>query len=102
MKPLEKIKKLYDGDSLMTYRELLISILNNSEAILRLKNGILVQTTLKSDNTLSFEEIEPYYEFDSEQEIRDWVESDNESFLENVVRYHTLKGILEGEDEPLK
>ena len=52
MKPLEKIKKLYDGDSLMTYRELLISILNNSEAILRLKNGILVQTTLKSDNTL--------------------------------------------------
>lgn len=104
MKPLKKITKLYFEElSPIQHREMLISILNNSDsAIFRLTNGKLLNVTLKSDNTLSFEEIEPYYEFDSEKEIRDWVESDNESFFENVVRWHTLRNVLDGDDEPLK
>ena len=103
MRPLPKIQKLYKKElSLVQHRDMLMSILANSDAILRLKDGRLIQTTLKSDGTLSFEEIEPYYEFNDVDEIRDWVETDNETFLENVVRFHTLKSILDGEDEPLK
>ena len=104
MKPLKRIKEIWPDElTLLQHREVLISILNNSDSgIIRLTNGKLLNVTLKSDNTVSFEEIEPYYEFDSEKEIRDWVESDNEFFFENVVRYHTLKNVLDGDDEPLK
>jgi hypothetical protein len=104
MKPLKKLLKIWPAElSLMEYREVLISILNNASAtVIRLKDGTLLNLTLKSDNTLTFDEIEPYFEFDSEKEIRDWVESDNEYFFENVVRWHTLNSILDGEDEPLK
>jgi hypothetical protein len=110
MKPLKRIKEIIkeisvvspENFSLLEHREALITILNNSVAVIRLTDGKLLNVTLNSDNKLMFEEIEPYYEFDSEKEIRDWVESDNEFFFENVVRWHKLKNVLDGDDEPLK
>jgi hypothetical protein len=103
LKPLKKILEIWPQElSLSMHREVLISILNNSTAVIKLTDGKLLNVTLNSDNKLLFEEIDPYYEFDSEKEIRDWVESDNEFFFENVVRYHTLKNVLDGDDVPLK
>lgn len=111
MKPLKRIKEIIkeitivspENFSLMEHREILITMLNKSDdVVIRLTDGKLLNVTLNSDNKLLFAEIEPYYEFDSEKEIRDWVESDNEFFFENVVRYHTLKNVLDGDDEPLK
>ena len=113
MKPLKKILDLiklskFPNDSskkettLFEYRELLLSILrSNSETIVRLKDGTLLKLTLISDDKLVFDDIDLYFEFNDKKEIQDWVESENESFLENVVRYHKLKNILDdsGENE---
>lgn len=104
MKPLPRIenliKELYNQDEVTQYehRSLLIEMARqiNNNCFVRLKDGTTVNVTLKTDDEVQIEKMEPWYEFDDEDEIRSYLTTDNEEF-ENFVRWQKLKNILDEE-----
>ena len=104
MKPLPRIenliKDLYQKDEVTQYehRSLLIDMArqSNNNCFVRLKDGTTVNVTLKTDDEVQIEKMEPWYEFDDEDEIRSYLTTDNEEF-ENFVRWQKLKNILDEE-----
>jgi hypothetical protein len=104
MKPLPRIKEIQNGVKLESLspnenRKIFIAISEQPfGSIVRLTDGTMLNVTLKANNDILIEKIEPYYEFDDENEIRKYLTIDNEEF-ENFVRWQKLKNILSEEDD---
>ena len=98
MKPLPKIEELQVKElSVFEHRELIVELAKQQNGcIFRLKDGITLRVTRQSDDDVDIEKIEPWYEFDDENEIRKYLTTDNEEF-ENFVRWQKLKNILDEE-----
>jgi hypothetical protein len=112
MKPLEKIKEVTNGVNLDTLnpdknREIFKDIASQPfGCVVKLKDGTFLNVTLKNagfgqEDTIEIEKVEPYYEFDDENEIRKYLTIDKEEF-ENFIRWQKLNNILDEEDQPLK
>jgi len=96
MKPLSRTKEFTDKDlTIYEHRSILIDLAKQiNGCLVKLKDGTLITVTLITDDDVSIERYEPWYELDDEEELRNYLDPDNEKF-ENFIRYRRLKNILD-------
>lgn len=101
MKPLEKVEITLEGMGMTDltvhqHREMISDIVNQNDGIMRLKDGTVIKATITGGGDIKIEKIEPWYEFDDENELKKYLTTDKEEF-ENFVRWQKLKNILDEE-----
>ena len=66
------------------------------------EDGSFHQITIDSNDEVKIEDYEPWYEFDDEEEVKKYIETDNEAF-DNYIRWQRLQKIFTDEiEDPFK
>jgi len=91
MIPLNDILK--DKHTPKEHRDCLVDLANGIYGCcVRYKDGSLHQVTVKNDE-ISIDDYDPWYEFDDQSELENYIKTDNEEF-DNYIRWKKLEKIL--------
>lgn len=100
MIPLNDVLK--DKHSPKEHRDCLVDLANGVYGCcVRYKDGSLHQVTVKNGE-ISIDDYDPWYEFDDQSELENYIKTDNEAF-DNYIRWKRLEKILgEPDEDPFK
>jgi len=65
---------------------------------IKYKDGTFHQVTVDSNNEIKIDDYDPWYEFDDENEVKSYIETDNEAF-DNYIRWKRLQSVFDEDEE---
>jgi len=98
MKPLkEEVNK--EGLTVKQHRDCMVDLAKEMfGCCIKYKDGSLHQVQINSNNEITIDDYDPWYEFDDEDEVRNYIETDNEAF-DNYIRWKRLQSVFDEDEE---